>query len=80
MLGIRKPECGFYLELVPFCQGEESIKESEATMAWSFRLFRVKGIDVKIHLIFVLILVWAAYRWGSDSGQGVEGALFGWRN
>lgn len=46
-------------------------------MAWSFKLFRVKGIDIKIHLTFVLILVWAAYRWGFDSGQGVEGALFG---
>jgi Zn-dependent protease/CBS domain-containing protein len=45
-------------------------------MAWSFRLFRVKGIDVKIHLTFLLILVWAAYRWGTLTGT-TQGALFG---
>jgi len=29
-------------------------------MSWSIRLFRVKGIEVKVHLTFLLILVWAA--------------------
>lgn len=46
-------------------------------MKWSLRLFTVKGIDIKIHLTFVLILIWAAYRWSADSGQGVQGAVFG---
>ena len=46
-------------------------------MNWSIRLFRVKGIDVKVHLTFVLILVWAAYRWGVQAGQGTTGAVFG---
>jgi len=46
-------------------------------MSWSIKLFRVKGIDVKVHLTFVLILIWAAYRWGSDTGAGWQGALFG---
>jgi Zn-dependent protease/predicted transcriptional regulator len=46
-------------------------------MSWSVRLFRVKGIDVKVHVTFVLILVWAAYRWGIDLGAGWTGAAFG---
>ena len=33
-------------------------------MSWSTKLFRVKGIDIKVHLTFILILIWAAYRWG----------------
>lgn len=46
-------------------------------MSWSIKLFRIKGIDVKVHLTFLLILVWAAYRWGSSTGAGTQGALFG---
>ncbi|MDT8307429.1 MAG: site-2 protease family protein, partial [Anaerolineae bacterium] len=46
-------------------------------MSWSIKLFRVKGIDVKVHLTFVLILIWAAFRWSSSTGQGWDGALFG---
>jgi stage IV sporulation protein FB len=46
-------------------------------MSWSIKLFRIKGIDIKLHLTFVLILVWAAYRWGVSQGKGLEGALFG---
>jgi len=46
-------------------------------MSWSIKLFRVKGIDIKVHLTFVLILVWAAYRWGVDLGAGTTGAVFG---
>ena len=46
-------------------------------MNWSIKLFRFKGIDVKVHLTFVLILIWAAYRWSGSTGQGWQGALFG---
>jgi stage IV sporulation protein FB len=46
-------------------------------MSWSIRLFRVKGIDVKVYLTFVLILIWAAWRWSGDTGAGIQGALFG---
>jgi len=46
-------------------------------MSWSIKLFRVKGIDVKVHLTFVLILIWAAYRWSGSTGAGLQGALFG---
>lgn len=46
-------------------------------MSWSFKLFKIKGIDVKIHTLFILILVWAAYRWSTTTGEGLQGALFG---
>jgi stage IV sporulation protein FB len=46
-------------------------------MNGSLKLFKVKGIDIKVHLTFVLILVWAAYRWGVSTGDGIQGALFG---
>ena len=46
-------------------------------MSWSIKLFKVKGIEVKIHLTFVLILIWAAYRWSVSTGEGLMGAVFG---
>ncbi|MGB7294016.1 MAG: site-2 protease family protein [Candidatus Aminicenantales bacterium] len=46
-------------------------------MSWSIKLIRVKGIDIKVHLTFVLILIWAAYRWGVSMGAGPKGALYG---
>ncbi len=46
-------------------------------MSWSIKLFEIKGIEVKVHLTFVLILIWAAYRWSGDTGAGWWGALFG---
>jgi Zn-dependent protease len=38
---------------------------------------KIKGIDIKVHLTFVLILIWAAYRWGINTGEGMQGAIFG---
>ncbi len=46
-------------------------------MNWSIKLFKIRGIDVKVHLTFILILVWAAYRWSGSTGAGWQGALFG---
>jgi Zn-dependent protease/predicted transcriptional regulator len=46
-------------------------------MSWSIKLFKVKGIQIQVHLTFVLILVWAAYRWSGITGAGLQGALFG---
>lgn len=46
-------------------------------MNWSIKLLKIKGIDIKVHLTFVLILIWAAYRWSVSTGEGVQGALFG---
>jgi Zn-dependent protease/predicted transcriptional regulator len=44
-------------------------------MGWSFRIARVFGIDIKIHLTFLLILGLGAVQWGVPFG--VNGALFG---
>jgi Zn-dependent protease len=46
-------------------------------MSWSIKLFKVKGIDIKIHLTFFLILIWAAYQWSISTGEGLVGAVFG---
>src|SRR5918997_4418770 len=46
-------------------------------MNWSFPLLRVRGIAIKVHVTFALILVWAAYYWGIATGAGLQGALFG---
>jgi len=46
-------------------------------MKGSIKLFSVKGIEVKVHFTFALILIWAAYRWGVQAGAGVTGAFFG---
>jgi Zn-dependent protease/predicted transcriptional regulator len=52
-------------------------KNWRTEMSWSIKLFKIRGIDVKVHLTFVLILVWAAYRWSGSTGAGLQGALFG---
>src|SRR5690606_3428426 len=41
------------------------------------RLLTVRGIDIKIHITFPLILNWAALQFGLLGGAGLEGALFG---
>ena len=46
-------------------------------MSWSLKLFRIRGIDIKVHLTFILILIWAAYNWGVGLGAGTAGAAFG---
>jgi Zn-dependent protease len=42
----------------------------------SFRIFTIQGIDIRVHLTFPLIFLWAAYQFGSVFGS-LSGALFG---
>ena len=35
---------------------------------WSFRIGRLFGIDIKVHLTFLLILVWGALNYGGSAG------------
>ncbi|MCP4424632.1 MAG: site-2 protease family protein [Chloroflexi bacterium] len=42
-------------------------------MSGSLKLFTVRGIDVRLHLTFPLILLWAAFQFGA----GMAGAVFG---
>jgi Zn-dependent protease/CBS domain-containing protein len=46
-------------------------------MTWSLKLFRLKGIDVRVHATFILILLWGAYYWSQVSDRGWAGALYG---
>jgi len=47
-------------------------------MNWAFRIARVRGIDIKIHVTFFLVLVLGAIQWaGSVPGDPLQGALFG---
>jgi len=46
-------------------------------MGWSLTLGTVRGIRIKLHLTFLLLIPWAAYNWGAADGAGWRGALFG---
>lgn len=46
-------------------------------MAHSIRLFNVAGIEIRVHLTFPFLLIWAAYHWGSISENPLQGAVFG---
>jgi len=37
-------------------------------MSWSVRIGKIFGIDVKVHLTFLLILVWGAINYGGSAG------------
>jgi Zn-dependent protease/CBS domain-containing protein len=43
----------------------------------SFGLFSVRGINIRVHITFPLILVWAAIQFGVLTRQGASGAAFG---
>ncbi len=45
-------------------------------MGGSFKLLTVRGIDIRIHVTFFLILLYAAITFGAG-GRGLDGALFG---
>jgi Zn-dependent protease/CBS domain-containing protein len=46
-------------------------------MGQSVKLFSVRGIDIRMHVTFPLILVWSALQFGLISRGGWEGAIFG---
>lgn len=37
-------------------------------MGWSIKLGRIFGIDIKMHLTFLLIIVWGAFAYGGNAG------------
>ena len=46
-------------------------------MGRSFKIAKVKGIDIRVHFTFALVLIWAALDWGVRQGLGLTGALYG---
>jgi Zn-dependent protease/CBS domain-containing protein len=46
-------------------------------MKWSFPIAKVKGITIRAHAMFALVLAWAALDWGVRQGLGLAGALYG---
>jgi len=44
-------------------------------MKWSFQIARVQGIEIRVHVTFVLVVVWGAFNYGS--GGGLRGLAFG---
>ena len=36
-------------------------------MSWSFKIARFFGIDVKIHITFILLLIWFLFHYGAES-------------
>ncbi len=46
-------------------------------MKWSFKIGRVFDIELRVHITFFLIIVYAAYIWGVGYNQGWPGAVYG---
>ena len=46
-------------------------------MGTSLRIARIKGIDIRVHATFGILLLWAALEWGLWRGLGLMGALYG---
>jgi Zn-dependent protease/CBS domain-containing protein len=46
-------------------------------MGNSFTIFRLRGIDIRVHVTFPLILIWSALQFGLFSDGGTSGAAFG---
>src|SRR4029450_4551933 len=47
-------------------------------MGWSIPIFRVAGIQLRIHITFLLLIVWIAFAYYSQGGSSaaVDGVLF----
>jgi Zn-dependent protease/CBS domain-containing protein len=54
----------------------QAIIHQTGVMNKSLRLLTVKGIDIRIHMTFPLILIWAAFQFGTIFG-GISGSVFG---
>lgn len=46
-------------------------------MGSSIRIGSTRGIAIKVHPSFALLLIWIVYQWGIVAGAGVPGVIFG---
>jgi len=44
-------------------------------MQWSFKLGSIKGIDIKVHITFFLIILWGAFQYGG--ANDAQGLIYG---
>jgi Zn-dependent protease len=55
-------------------KGHWRVVESQSTLArmsWSIPIFRVAGIQLRIHITFLLLIVWLAFGYYSQGGSAV---------
>lgn len=45
-------------------------------MTWTWRLFTVRGIEVRVHPTMLLVVCWAAWHWGTHAFDPLLGVLF----
>ncbi len=57
--------------------GSGGRKVDASSMDWSLTIGSVRGIKIRLHVTFLLILPWAAYNWGILMRRGWSGALYG---
>jgi len=51
---------------------------TRATMHWSYKIFKVFGIEVRVHVTFLMIVAYFAFVWGVERDPGGwTGALYG---
>ena len=48
-----------------------------SSMKWSFKVGRIFGIGLRVHITFFLIVLYFAYIWGVGYEQGWQGAVYG---
>lgn len=46
-------------------------------MPWSIRVATIRGIDIRIHVTFLFIVLWAAFNWGVGRSGGWAGVVYG---
>ena len=51
--------------------------EEDVQMQWSLRVGRVRDIDIRIHVTFLLTVVFFAFQYWGMGARGWQGALFG---
>lgn len=55
----------------------DAVERVVAQMRRSFRLGSARGISIRVHPSFALVLLWFAYQWGVTNGAGLPGMVFG---
>jgi len=58
-------------------QSDSETTQGASRMKWSYRIATLRGIDIRIHLTFPLIVLYAMYEGSRTYGAVWQGALFG---